>query len=250
MLKIQTYEFQNIFVCHEKEYDNKINDIFVQLVSRPVSSIFIELGISTPEEVALDKVKPDRRELDKIIMGEILGLTEEEQLEVYRAVVDLVKSRIEKAKSFKKRKKTKEGIDIDLLVKTVIEKIGENTLGKFYREKILNQEGLTSRRLLKATGETKIEAGLFGWRLYSGRAHIDCATELEARYLKVWTDIGMDRIKMPKDQSYLEEMISDLEKLKEKNDEIVESYLESIVDVRTQAKIRYLIWQEIMTSLP
>jgi type I restriction-modification system DNA methylase subunit len=246
LLKIQTYEFQNIFVCREQEYDNKINDVFVQLVSRPVSSIFIELGISTPEEVALDKVKPDRRELDKIIMGEILGLTDEEQLEVYRAVVDLVKSRIEKAKSFGKRKKTKEGIDIELLVKTVIEKIGENTLGKFYREEILNQEQLTLRRLPKTSGVTKIEAGLFGWRVYSGRVHIDCSSELEARYLKVWTDVGIDKVKMPKDQSYLEEMISDLEKLKKENDEIVESYLESIIDVRTQAKIRYLIWQEIM----
>jgi len=60
-------------------------------------SLFAELGASSTEEVSLNKVKPDRRELDKIIMGEILGLTDEEQLEVYRAVVDLVKSRIEKA---------------------------------------------------------------------------------------------------------------------------------------------------------
>jgi hypothetical protein len=81
-----------------------------------------------------------------------------------------------------------------------------------------------------------------------GGAHIDCSTELEARYLKVWTYVGMDRVKMHEDQSYLDEIISDLEKLKEKNDEIVESYLDSIVDIRTQAKMRDLIWQEIMTS--
>ena len=87
------------------------------LVSEIVT-VFSELGADSPAEVSLDKVKPDRRELDKIIMGEILGLTDEEQLEVYRAVIDLVKSRLEKAKSFGKRKKTKEGIDIDLLVKT------------------------------------------------------------------------------------------------------------------------------------
>jgi hypothetical protein len=41
---------------------------------------------------------PDRRELDKIIF-EVLGLTEEEQLEVYRAVLELVKNRLLKAKS-------------------------------------------------------------------------------------------------------------------------------------------------------
>jgi hypothetical protein len=70
-----------------------------------MESIFKELGASTPEEIPIDKTKPDRRELDKITMGEMLGLTDEEQLEVYRAIVDLVKSRIEKARSFEKRKK-------------------------------------------------------------------------------------------------------------------------------------------------
>jgi len=93
------------------------------LCRRPIENTLKELGASVPEEVSLDKVKPDRRELDKVFMGEILGLTEEEQLEVYRAVVDLVKSRIEKAKSFGDRKKTKEGIDVDALKNVIIEKI-------------------------------------------------------------------------------------------------------------------------------
>ncbi len=42
------------------------------------SSLFSELGASSPDEVSLNKVKPDRRELDKIVMGEILGLPDEE----------------------------------------------------------------------------------------------------------------------------------------------------------------------------
>jgi signal recognition particle subunit SEC65 len=51
-----------------------------------------------PEEVSFDRIMPDRRELDKIVF-EVLGLTEEEQLEVYRAVLELVKNRLLKAKS-------------------------------------------------------------------------------------------------------------------------------------------------------
>jgi len=97
--------------------------IIKKFISRKVKSIFEELGAYSPEEVSLDKVKPDRRELDKIIMGEILGLTDEEQLEVYQAVVDLVKSRIEKAKSFNKNKKIKNGIDINTLKNLVVDKI-------------------------------------------------------------------------------------------------------------------------------
>ena len=47
-----------------------------------------------------DNLLPDRRELDRIIF-EALGLTEEEQLEVYRAVVELVKNRLVKARPVK-----------------------------------------------------------------------------------------------------------------------------------------------------
>ncbi len=72
-----------------------------------MKSIFEELGLPKPnkdysnirpEEVSLDKVLPDRRALDEVVF-EVLGLTEEEQLAVYRAVVELVKNRLAKARS-------------------------------------------------------------------------------------------------------------------------------------------------------
>jgi len=114
-LKTPVYEVKQLLVLN-KRLIKKVNE---QLCLHPIGSIFSELNATSPEDVSLEKVKPDRRELDKIIMGEILGLTEEEQLEVYCAVIDLVKSRLEKAKSVKK-KKLKEGIDIDSLVKTIM----------------------------------------------------------------------------------------------------------------------------------
>jgi len=118
-----TYEAASMFVLDVRKEFTVDGRMFKELMYRPMETVFIELGASSPEEVSLEKVKPDRRELDKIIMGEILGLAEEEQLEVYRAVIDLVKSRIEKAKSFGKKKKTKEGIDLNALKNTVIEGI-------------------------------------------------------------------------------------------------------------------------------
>ena len=80
------------------------------ILDRKINSIFEEIGASSFEDVSFDKIKSDRLELDKIIMGEILGLTNEEQLDVYKAVVDLVKSRLDKAKTGKKGK-NKNGID-------------------------------------------------------------------------------------------------------------------------------------------
>jgi len=90
-------------------------DLFKIISHRPILSIFEELGFQKckeknckhpehpyeyvkPEEVSFERVMPDRRELDRIIF-EALGLTEQEQLEVYKAVLELVKNRLLKAKS-------------------------------------------------------------------------------------------------------------------------------------------------------
>ena len=224
----------------------KVETALSKLSKLPTESIFSELGASSPEEVSLDNVKPNRRELDKIVMGQILGLTDEEQLEVYRSVIDLVKSRIEKARSFGKRRKTREGIDIDLLVKTVMDKLGEETLGKFYREKILTHKPLRTKRLPKISGEVKLQQELFGWRLSSGREHVDCISELEARYLKVWSEARLESIKIPEDENHLKESVPELESLKQKTDEVFEDYLSSILDSRLRQRLLHQLWQEAL----
>jgi len=77
------------------------------MASREIENIFEELGLPKPnrdysnidpKDVSLDRVLPDRRALDEVVF-EVLGLTEEEQLAVYRAVVELVKNRLVKARS-------------------------------------------------------------------------------------------------------------------------------------------------------
>jgi type I restriction-modification system DNA methylase subunit len=246
LLKIQTYEFKKLLVCPiDEEFEGEVTDAFKPLITRPAALVFSELGAHSPEEVSLDKVKPDRRELDKIVMGEILGLSDEEQLEVYRAVVDLVESRIEKAKSFGKRRKTKEGINIDLLVKIVLEKLGEETLGKFYRERVLTCKPLYTRKLPKVSGEVRMEPELFGWRLSWDRKYVNCVSELEARYLKVWLEAGLEAVKVPKDEDYLKDIVPELEELKKKTDEVFHNYLSSIVNPRIQQRLLHQLWQEV-----
>ena len=49
--------------------------------------------------MSLENIKPERRAIDRIIMADILRLSDEEQLEVYRAVVDVIRSRLDKAGS-------------------------------------------------------------------------------------------------------------------------------------------------------
>ncbi len=65
---------------------DRLLSAFKQMASREIQSIFEEVG------------QPDRRALDEVVF-DVLGLTEGEREAVYEAVVELVKKRLEKAKS-------------------------------------------------------------------------------------------------------------------------------------------------------
>ena len=80
--------------------------------------------------------------------------------------------------------------------------------------------------------------------LSSGREHIDCASEMEARYLKVWLEAGLESIKMPKDEGYLREIVPELENLKQKTDDVFGDYLGSILDSRLRQRLLHQLWQE------
>ena len=157
----------------------------------------------------------------------------------------MVKSRIEKAKSVQKRRRAKEGLNVDLLIKTVMENIGSETLGKFYQDKILSQKTLYSQTLPEPTNEIKAERDLYGWRLYSGRRSIECKSESEAQYLKVWLEAGLTEIKVPRDEEYLRKIVPELVAEKKKIDKTINSYVDSILDIKLRARILRQLWQLI-----
>lgn len=102
-LDVKVYEYEKMPFINPSEIPKgiteKIENAFEKLSQRSPASVFKELGTTDPQSVSLDKVKSDRKELDEIIMGEILGLSKREQLEVYRGLLRLVKNRLEKAQT-------------------------------------------------------------------------------------------------------------------------------------------------------
>lgn len=120
-------------------------------------------------------------------------------------------------------------------------------LGEFYKVKVLSlpDKFLIKRELPGNSGEIKIEKDLFGWKLFSGGNFIECRSEEEARYLKVFLDAGLSQILVPKDDEYLKNILPDLEKLKARTDKIINSYLETILDRKIRARIRHEVYMEI-----
>jgi hypothetical protein len=78
----------------------EIKNLFHQFASRKTESIYTELGLnpSRPIREQTPEPLPDRKALDDIVF-DILGLTEDERNEVYWSVCELVKNRLEKARS-------------------------------------------------------------------------------------------------------------------------------------------------------
>ena len=120
-LDTAVYEANSAMVLHPVAFENKQRELLrasVELLAeRPIRSIFEELGFPLcrerkcghpehpyehvkPKDLTLEQVRaasPDRFELDRVVF-DALGLTDEERVEVYRAVAQLVKDRLVKAR--------------------------------------------------------------------------------------------------------------------------------------------------------
>lgn len=120
-------------------------------------------------------------------------------------------------------------------------------IGEFYKEKILSlpTRSLSKKELPDNSDEIKIEQDLFGWKLFSGKTFIECRSEVEARYLKIFIDLGLTEIYVPKDDAYLQGILQELEKLKTRTDEILNSYLETILDRKIRERLKHEVYMEV-----
>lgn len=99
-LDVKVYEYAQMPIINPSKLSEinleKIQNMFKKSSQAPRVSAFDEIGARESDNVSLDKVKSVRRALDDVVF-DILELSEEERLEVYRAVIDLVRRRLAKA---------------------------------------------------------------------------------------------------------------------------------------------------------
>jgi hypothetical protein len=96
-----TYTIEEFLTLDPKKIIIDI-DKFTPFINRTIGTVFEELGFDPNKPIREQEPNPlpDRAELDSIIFDE-LELTQEERKEVYWSVCELVKQRIDKAKSLK-----------------------------------------------------------------------------------------------------------------------------------------------------
>jgi hypothetical protein len=235
----------------KEEIRSKLVKCINVISRREIKSIFEELGANSSEEVSLDKVKPDRRELDKIIMGEVLGLTEEEQLEVYKAVIQLVKERIERAKSVEKEKKKRKKIREEAYAEKIISEIDVSKLNKFPDDYLPSQIVIEKTIQLPEEKE-KVEIGrdLLGYYVKIGNEKIKCSSVEEAKWIYYSAISGKSEVKIPKDVSVLDKILRDFEQVYNSISKEINERLEKYIpEIKFRKNVKAIIERKLGIKL-
>ena|SRR3989339_1129885 len=131
------------------------------------------------------------------------------------------------------------------------------TIGVFYKEKILSLPRKSLKRVKIEDIWPEIvwvEEDLFGWKLKYKRfakkifIKVECRSEEEARYLKIFFERGAPDIFVPKSDDYLKEILPMLEKKAKRIDEIMDHYLCTIFNRKKRDMLRGQLYQEVMKT--
>jgi len=200
-------------------------------------NILREIGTQEPDSVTLAAIQPDRRALDRLVMGDILGLTDEEQLAIYQAVVDLVQARLEKAKSVKgKQPRIKGGVNVDQFVQMVLDKVPAAPLGELYRQVQAGEHDLVSLPVFRTS--PNLVKTLFGYELTDGHQRLEVPNEAQGRYLGAWALLGLyNETPVPADESTLAKLLPELERMAKEAGQVIKQYLGSIVDKKLRDQL-------------
>jgi methylase of polypeptide subunit release factors len=227
----------------------RLVETFGRLKQREIGTVFDEIGANSSEEVSLDRIKPDRRGLDEIVMNEILGLNEKEQIEVYKAVIDLVKTRIERAKTIVKRKR-KKGVDVEALANGIITRLNAK-IERFPGAYLTSYKGLWSTEIKIPSGQPVLGSDINGFyvrvrgeEVYRGWNHD------EAKFIYFAALTRCSSVRIPLDEQAAASAVKSFEeeykKLKEEVDKLL---LTLIADAKIRKDVEEKVWKRIFQSL-
>lgn len=124
----------------------------------------------------------------------------------------------------------------------------------FCQEKVLplGSKKLTKRELVGYVcwNETEIIQNLFGWqiRVEDGKHIFDCRSETEARYLRVFIEMGAREVFVPKDEAYLDEILPRLEYLRRRAEEVYDNRMKTVFSRKLREEVRRKFCRRVLTA--
>lgn len=232
---------------------HKLEELIRSLAEKRVLTVFQELGTEDPKEVSINKVEYIRRILDQIVLQEILGLKVEEQLEVYRAVIDLVKSRIERARSVKSKKKESRKEKLEAMVNLYVQEFSEmhNELVKRFKsfpDAYLGKDVKTRIIRVPATSKAVACSNLVeGFYVDYGSGKVKCKSMNEAKYVALAILAGKTNILIPEDESTLASIVAKQEEVVRELASKIDKFLElNVADKKLRERIKPLLLRKLL----
>jgi len=90
---------------------------------------------------------------------------------------------------------------------------------------------------------------LFGWKIVFGKHQIDCDSELEARFVRVFTELGWRSLQVPKDENYLAKILPELEANKQRADELYKKREKTIFSRKLRQEVKMKFYRKISKTL-
>jgi hypothetical protein len=123
--------------------------------------------------------------------------------------------------------------------------------GDLYNEFVLTQKNLKEKELIGSIcpGETELVQDLFGWKIVYGKHQIVCDSELEARYLRVFTELGWRNVLVPQDEKYLAAILPEFESLKQRADDLYKKREKTIFSRKLRQEVKMKFYRKISKTL-
>lgn len=243
-IELVSEQFNKLPILSEKLLAKVKHSVVEKFMGSPVETIYAELGVteSGTELVDMATVAEHRRNLDQEIMGNILGLSIDQQKEVCDALVTLVRMRKAKSKSVPAKKKTAAEASLEHRLNRLMSFIPEKTMdilrqaytacGGFGFISIPNNDGQSFR----------LERTLFGFECTRAKQSIFSShDESLAGFVVALGACACPKIPIVTDQSSREALLEAVVAL----DKAIADELEAVTDPLVNTALRLSAWRRI-----
>ena len=251
VLKMPVYEVAKLPVINPNlltnDLLNEIENVFEKIRNYKITDLFKEIGSFT-NEINLQSVNQYRKTIDNIVLIRILGLSETEMLDLYKAIIDLLRARVERARSVVRRKK-KKSVDVEALANSIVTRLNTK-IEKFPDAYLTSYKGLWSNEIKIPTGQPTLGSDINGFyvRVRGEEVYREWNHD-EAKFVYFAALTGASSVKLPLDKQVIRAAVEAFEKDYSKLKEEVNTLLLTLIpDVKVRKKVEDRVWSLLFSK--
>lgn len=201
---IQSFPILKIKDLGSSQIEN-LSSLFDCFKKSKIKDIFSEIGNSDADAFDIKKVPEGRSQLDDTVF-ELIGLNQEERVDVYKSLIRLVSNRISRSQSTSKKSRNSFPEPKEIAIQ-VIKQIDKRLLCKFPESFLDYDTKTTTLPIYSGYGEVRLD--LYGYFVQVNENRIQVENRTQAQYVLMSCLFGERVIRIPSDRGLLKKLVSD-----------------------------------------